>query len=143
MRSAVGDLPRPVLFSAVARWLRRKKLPGHWISPDRLDIKKDATAPVVAWARVLSLMNGIAATTTDGRLAGLQAAGKMQRSEGQAIREAFDLAQKYRLKAQLAGLQAPNSLMLDPLSLHELERLTIALDELAKVKDAVRLELRL
>jgi signal-transduction protein with cAMP-binding, CBS, and nucleotidyltransferase domain len=98
---------------------------------------------VVAWARVLSLMNGIATTSTDGRLAGLQAAGKMQRSEGQAIREAFDLAQKYRLRAQLAGLQDPNALMLDPLSLHELERLTLALDELARVKDAVRLELRL
>lgn len=143
MRSAVGDLPRPILFSAVARWLRRKNLPGHWLSPDRLDIKKDATAPVVAWARVLSLMNGIAATSTDGRLAGLQAAGKMQRSEGQAIREAFDLAQKYRLRAQLAGLQDPNSLMLDPLSLHELERLTYALDKLATVKDLVGLDLRL
>ncbi len=143
MRSAVGDLPRPVFFSAIARWLRRKNLPGHWISPERLDIKKDATAPVVAWARVLSLMNGISATSTDGRLAGLQAAGKMQRSEGQAIREAFDLAQRYRLKAQLSGSAMPNSLLLDPLSLHELERLTVALDELAKVKDGVRLELRL
>lgn len=143
MRSAVGDLPRPVFFSAVARWLRRKNLPGHWISPDRLDIKKDATAPVVAWARVLSLMNGIAATSTDGRLAGLQAAGKMQRSEGQAIREAFDLAQRYRLRAQLSGSEEPNSLMLDPLSLHELERLTYALDKLATVKDLVGLDLRL
>lgn len=143
MRSSVGDLPRPVFFSAIARWLRRKNLPGNWISPDRLDIKKDATAPVVAWSRVLALMNGIAATSTDGRLAGLQALGKVQRSEGEAIREAFDLTQRYRLKAQLAGSDQPNALLLDPLSLHEIDQLTYALDELARVKDAVRLDLRL
>jgi CBS domain-containing protein len=143
MRSSVGDLPRPVLFSAIARWLRRKNLPANWISPDRLDIKKDATAPVVAWSRVLALMNGISATSTDGRLAGLQAIGKVQRSEGQAIREAFDLAQRYRLRAQLSGSDQPNALLLDPLSLHEIDQLTYALDELARVKDAVRLDLRL
>jgi hypothetical protein len=33
--------------------------------------------------------------------------------------------------------------MLDPLSLHEIDQLTYALDELARVKDAVRLDLRL
>jgi signal-transduction protein with cAMP-binding, CBS, and nucleotidyltransferase domain len=123
--------------------LRRKNLPGNWISPDRLDIKRDATAPVVAWSRVLALMNGIAATSTDRRLAGLQSLGKVQRSEGDAIREAFDLTQRYRLKAQLAGSDQPNALLLDPLSLHEIDQLTYALDELVRVKDAVRLDLRL
>ncbi len=140
VRSRVGELPRPVAFSALARWFRRKGLQGDWLSPAKLDIKRDATAPVVAWTRVLSLMRGIEATSTDGRLQGLEANGTVQRSEGQALREAFDLAQRYRLRAQLAGSDNPNKLALDPLSLHEIDQLTNALDVLANLKGALRLE---
>jgi CBS domain-containing protein len=140
VRSRVGELPRPVVFSALARWFRRKGLQGDWLSPAKLDIKRDATAPVVAWTRVLSLMRGIEATSTDGRLQGLEANGTVQRSEGQALREAFDLAQRYRLRAQLAGSDNPNKLALDPLSLHEIDQLTNALDVLANLKGALRLE---
>jgi CBS domain-containing protein len=142
VRSRVGELPRPVFFSALARWFRRKGLRGDWLSPASLDIKKDATAPVVAWTRVLSLAGGVEATSTDGRLQGLEILGTIQRSEGQALREAFDLAQRYRLRAQLANSDNPNELLLDPLSLHEIDQLTHALDILANLKGAVSLDLR-
>jgi signal-transduction protein with cAMP-binding, CBS, and nucleotidyltransferase domain len=59
------------------------------------------------------------------------------------LREAFDLAQRYRLRAQLAGTDKPNELALDPLSLHEIDQLTHALDVLANLKGAVSLDLRL
>jgi CBS domain-containing protein len=143
MRSRVGELPRPVFFTALARWFRKKRLRGDWLSPAHLDIKRDATAPVVAWTRVLSLARGVSATSTDGRLQGLEAEGTLQRSEAQALREAFDLAQRYRLRGQLAGTDKPNELALDPLSLHEVDRLTHALDVLANLKGAVSLDLRL
>lgn len=140
MRTSVGELPSPVVFSALARWLRSRNLPSEWLSPSQMDIKKLCTAPVVAWARVLALMNGVATTSTDGRLAGLQRAGKLQLSESQAIREAFDLAQRYRLRAQLQGRDQPNALDLDRLSLHELEALRKALDVLSGLKSAVTMD---
>lgn len=140
MRTSVGELPSPVVFSALARWLRSRDLPSEWLSPSQMDIKKLCTAPVVAWARVLALMNGVATTSTDGRLAGLQRAGKLQLSESQAIREAFDLAQRYRLRAQLQGRDQPNALDLDRLSLHELEALRKALDVLSGLKSAVTMD---
>ena len=143
MRSRVGELPRPVFFTALARWFRKQGLRGDWLSPAHLDIKRDATAPVVAWTRVLSLVRGVSATSTDGRLQGLEAEGTLQRSVAQALREAFDLAQRYRLRAQLAGTDKPNELALDPLSLHEVDQLTHALDVLANLKGAVSLDLRL
>ena len=143
MRSRVGELPRPVFFTALARWFRKQGLRGDWLSPAHLDIKRDATAPVVAWTRVLSLVRGVSATSTDGRLQGLEAEGTLQRSEAQALREAFDLAQRYRLRAQLTGTDKPNELALDPLSLHEVDQLTHALDVLANLKGAVSLDLRL
>jgi signal-transduction protein with cAMP-binding, CBS, and nucleotidyltransferase domain len=143
IRSGVGELPNPVFFSALARWLRSRNIRADWLSPPQLDIKKSGTAPVVAWTRVLSLMNGVAITSTDGRLAALHKAGKLQLSESQAIREAFDLAQRYRLRAQLQGRENPNALELDPLSLHELEALRVALDDLSRLKSAVTLDLRL
>jgi CBS domain-containing protein len=143
IRSGVGELPNPVFFSALARWLRSRNIRADWLSPPQLDIKKSGTAPVVAWTRVLALMNGVAITSTDGRLAALQRAGKLQLSESQAIREAFDLAQRYRLRAQLQGHQNPNALELDPLSLHELEALRVALDDLSRLRSAVTLDLRL
>jgi CBS domain-containing protein len=140
LRSRVGELPRPVFFSALARWFRKKGMQGNWFSPAHLDIKRDATAPVVAWTRVLSLTHGVLVTSTDERIQGLETKGAIQRSEGQALREAFDLAQRYRLRAQLAGSDNPNKLALDPLSLHEIDQLTNALDVLANLKGALRLE---
>jgi signal-transduction protein with cAMP-binding, CBS, and nucleotidyltransferase domain len=89
------------------------------------------------------MVRGVSATSTDGRLEGLEAEGAIQRSEAQALREAFDLAQRYRLRAQLAGTDKPNELALDPLSLHEIDQLTHALDVLANLKGAVSLDLRL
>ena len=142
VRSRVGELPRPVVFSALARWFRRKGLQGDWLSPAKLDIKRDATAPVVAWTRVLSLTRGVEVTSTDGRLQDLETGGTIQRSEGQALREAFDLAQRYRLRAQLANSENPNELSLDPLSLHEIDQLTHALDVLANLKRAVSFDMR-
>jgi CBS domain-containing protein len=140
LRSRVGELPRPVFFSALARWFRKKGMQGNWLSPAYLDIKRDATAPVVAWTRVLSLMRGVSVTSTDERIQGLETQGAIQRSEGQAFREAFDLTQRFRLRAQLAGSDNPNELALDPLSLHEIDQLTNALDVLANLKGALRLE---
>ncbi|MGA0984859.1 MAG: putative nucleotidyltransferase substrate binding domain-containing protein, partial [Burkholderiaceae bacterium] len=115
---------------------------GDWLSPAKLDIKRDATAPVVAWTRVLSLTRGVEVTSTDGRLQDLETGGTIQRSEGQALREAFDLAQRYRLRAQLANSENPNELSLDPLSLHEIDQLTHALDVLANLKRAVSFDMR-
>lgn len=143
MRARVGELPNPVVFTYIARWLRKRELPSEWLSPSRLDIKKHGTAPVVAWIRILALMNGVSVTSTDGRMGALQELGKLQLSESQAARRSFDLAQRYRLRAQLMGSDNPNELPLDDLSRFELEELRHALDDLSRLKSGVAMDLRL
>jgi signal-transduction protein with cAMP-binding, CBS, and nucleotidyltransferase domain len=65
------------------------------------------------------------------------------------MREAFNILQKYRLKAQLAyalrktesdqGGVSPNVLALDPLSSHEIDRLSASLETLGNLR--ARLEM--
>ncbi|MFZ9261498.1 MAG: putative nucleotidyltransferase substrate binding domain-containing protein, partial [Limnohabitans sp.] len=105
--------------------------------------KKWGTAPVVAWARALGQAIGTKALSTDGRIAALFEAGKLQRSEVQRYREAFDLVQRFRLRAQLTSVGQDNLLNLDALSLHDVQKLTDALATLTHLRQSVGLSFRI
>jgi CBS domain-containing protein len=149
MRDEVGRLSRNLLAVSLARSLRRKGFKMDWLSPSCFDMKRDGTAPVVYFSRVLSLAYGLSETATDGRFSGLVAASAMSQSEAQQMREAFNVLQKYRLRAQLRyvlldpsasqKMGSPNRLVLDELSTHEIEQLSEALAHLGRLK--ARLEM--
>jgi CBS domain-containing protein len=149
MRDSVARLTRNPVAISVARAMRKQGYLMEWLAPSRLDTKRGATAPVVYFARVLALAHGVAATATDERLKALCASGAMSESESHLMRDAFNILQKYRLKAQLAyalrktesdqGGVSPNVLALDPLSSHEIDRLSASLETLGNLR--ARLEM--
>jgi CBS domain-containing protein len=149
MRDSVAKLSRSGVALSIARALRKRGWNTDWLSPSSLEMKRGGTAPVVYFARVLALAKGIAATSTDERLRDLVAKGAMSESESQMMRDAFNVLQRYRLKAQLAyaarsqekdqGDLSPNVLDLDELSSHEIERLSEALASLGNLQ--ARLEM--
>ena len=143
LRNSVNQLPKLFWLTGIARWLRKRGLEVEWMSPKEIDIKKWGTAPVVAWARALGQAIGTKALSTDGRIAALFEAGKLQRSEVQRYREAFDLVQRFRLRAQLTSVGQDNVLNLDALSLHDVEKLTDALATLTHLRQSVGLSFRI
>jgi CBS domain-containing protein len=123
-------------------------------------MKRSGTAPVVYFARVLALAKGLSATATDERLRLLAEQNAMSESESQQMRDAFNVLQRYRLRAQLAYAArsqaehqsknsdasqqhqadlSPNRLNLDELSSHQIEQLSEALSILAGLR--ARLEM--
>lgn len=149
MRDEVGKLGRNSVAISIARALRKRGYLMEWLSPSTLEMKRSGTAPVVYFARVLALAKGIGATSTDERLRVLVDKQAMSESESQQMRDAFNVLQKYRLRAQLAyaaraaqsdqGERSPNILNLDELSSHEIERLSDALSTLSGLR--ARLEM--
>ena len=143
LRSSVSPLPSLLLLTGLARWLRRRGLKVEWMSPRMVDIKRIGTAPVVAWSRALAFLAGVQDVSTDGRLAGLHIKGRMQLSEAQVVREAFDRVQRFRLRAQLDPVGADNVIDLDSLSFHEVTQLTEALAHLSNLRHSVQLAFRI
>ena len=134
---------------SLARALRKRGYKADWLAPATLEMKRGGTAPVVYFARVLALTKGIAATSTDERLRILVDLKAMSESESHQMRDAFNVLQRYRLRAQLdyatraetadQGDLSPNILALDELSSHEIERLSEALSHLSGLR--ARLEM--
>ncbi|MGA1694246.1 MAG: DUF294 nucleotidyltransferase-like domain-containing protein [Burkholderiaceae bacterium] len=143
LRSSVSPLPSMLLLTGLARWLRRRGLKVDWMSPRMIDIKRIGTAPVVAWSRALAFLAGVEEVSTDGRLAGLHVKGRMQISEVQIVREAFDQVQRFRIKAQLDPVGADNVIDLDALSFYEVTQLTEALAHLSNLRHSVQLAFRI
>lgn len=149
MRDGVAKLQSNGIVLSVARAMRKRGWRADWLSPATLEMKRGGTAPVVYFARVLALAKAIAATSTDERLRDLVSKAAMSESESQLMRDAFNVLQKYRLRAQLAyamraaerdqGDVSPNVLDLDALSSHEIERLAEALASLGNLR--ARLEM--
>lgn len=149
MRDEVGKLTRNTVFISIARAARKRGWMLEWLAPSKFEMKRDATAPVVYFSRVLALASGVAATSTDGRFSAISEKGAMSASESQSMRDAFNVLQKYRMRAQLehalltgdakAKAVSPNVLMLDSLSIHEHEKLSEALATLADLR--ARLEM--
>jgi CBS domain-containing protein len=156
MRDQVGSLTKNTVFISMARAARRRGWQGEWLAPSQFEMKRMGTAPVVYFTRLLALAHSVAETSTDARLHGLVAKGAMSESETQQMRDAFNVLQRYRMRAQLAFALAeqngegrsggtdhakisPNVLLLDTLSIHEHERLSEALSELAGLR--ARLEM--
>ncbi len=149
MRDQVGKLSRNSVAISIARALRKRGYLMEWLAPSTLEMKRSGTAPVVYFARVLALAKGVSATSTDERLRVLVEKQAMSESESQQMRDAFNVLQRYRLKAQLAyatraaqqdqGELSPNILNLDELSSHEIERLSEALSTLSGLR--ARLEM--
>ena len=61
----------------------------------------------------------------------------------QRYREAFDLVQRFRLRAQLTSVGQDNVLNLDALSLHDVQKLTDALATLTHLRQSVGLSFRI
>ena len=150
MRDQVGSLTGSAVKISLARAARKRGWKADWLAPAVFDMKRLATAPVVYFVRVLALANGVADTSTDGRLHGLIERKAMSESETQQMREAFNVLQRYRLRAQLAyalltqdekskGV-SPNVLYLDSLSIHEQERLAQALEMLGNLRARIEMD---
>lgn len=149
MRDEVANLTSNGIRLSVARSLRKRGHRVDWLAPAELEMKRGGTAPVVYFARVLALAKGISATSTDERLKALVPIGSMSASESQQMRDAFNVLQRYRLRAQLdyaarsekedQGDVSPNILVLDQLNSHEIERLSEALSHLSGLR--ARLEM--
>ena len=149
MRDEVSKLTSNGVVISLARALRKRGYKADWLAPATLEMKRGGTAPVVYFARVLALTKGIAATSTDERLRILVDLKAMSESESHQMRDAFNVLQRYRLRAQLdyatraetadQGDLSPNILALDELSSHEIERLSEALSHLSGLR--ARLEM--
>ena len=149
IRDEVAKLTRNSVAISFARALRKRGYLMEWLAPSTLDMKRGGTAPVVYFARVLALAKGLSATSTDDRLFQLVQSGAMSESESHQMRDAFNVLQRYRLKAQLAYAAeavknpepdlSPNMLALDGLSSHEIEQLSLALSTLGGLR--ARLEM--
>jgi CBS domain-containing protein len=149
MRDGVESLTRNGVRVSLARALRKRGYRAHWLAPAQLEMKRGATAPVVYFARVLALAKGISQTSTDERLQALVERQSMSASESQQMRDAFNVLQRYRLRAQLEYASraerdaqaevSPNVLQLDSLNSHEIERLSEALSHLGGLR--ARLEM--
>lgn len=150
MRDTVGTLTRNTVAISIARAFRRRGWSADWLSPRRFEMKRMGTAPVVYFTRVLALANGLAETSTDERFNGLVARKAMSESESQQMRDAFNVLQRYRLRAQLTYALipeeqktdevSPNVLELDALSVHEHERLSEALSVLANLRARIEMD---
>jgi signal-transduction protein with cAMP-binding, CBS, and nucleotidyltransferase domain len=134
---------------SLARALRQRGYQVNWLAPAQLEMKRGGTAPVVVFARVLALAKGISQTSTDERLQALVERQSMSAAESQQMRDAFNVLQRYRLRAQLEYASraerdgraevSPNVLQLDSLNSHEIERLSEALSHLGGLR--ARLEM--
>lgn len=148
IRDEVGKLTRNGVAISMARALRKRGTAAPWLAPSTFEMKRDGTAPVVYFVRVLALAHGIADTSTDARLHGLVAREGMSESESQQMRDAFNVLQRYRLRAQLdaapaqpsAEAASPNVLALDALSTHEHESLSLALSALAPLRARIEMD---
>jgi len=149
MRDEVEGLTRNGVRVSLARALRQRGYQVNWLAPAQLEMKRGGTAPVVVFARVLALAKGISQTSTDERLQALVERQSMSAAESQQMRDAFNVLQRYRLRAQLEYASraerdgraevSPNVLQLDSLNSHEIERLSEALSHLGGLR--ARLEM--
>jgi CBS domain-containing protein len=149
IRDEVGKLGSNSVAISIARAMRKRGYLMEWLAPSKLEMKRSGTAPVVYFARVLALAKGLSATSTDERLKSLAEQNAMSESESQQMRDAFNVLQRYRLKAQLTyatraltedqGEISPNILDLDVLSSHQIEQLSAALSTLSGLR--ARLEM--
>lgn len=155
MRDEVAQVNSNGVRLSLARALRRRGQAAGWLSPATLDMKRGGTAPVVYFARILALARGLPATSTDERIKALAEIQAMPESESQQMRDAFDVLQRFRLRAQLAYVSraatpqgqtapaaedSPNRLALDELSHHEIEQLSEALAALAGLRSRIEMD---
>ena len=151
VRDEVARLSKNSVATSIARALRRRGYLMEWLAPSQLEMKRGGTAPVVYFARVIALAKGISATSTDERLKALVELKAMSQSESQQMRDAFNVLQRYRLKAQLAyatrsekedqGERSPNVLALDELNSHEIDQLSQALSRLGSLRARLEMDL--
>jgi CBS domain-containing protein len=89
-----------------------------------IDLKRNAAAPFVEAARILSLAGGIDEVRTGTRLAGAAHSLGIPQNEAQAWIAAFDHVQGYRLRRQVQCLEVgkPPDNRLAPRSLHDFDR---------------------
>ena len=144
LRQQVKVIPMLSWRTHLARYLRQRGYRAEWLSPESVDIKKIGTAPIVGWARALTLeADFLKGVSTDERLEALAAARQVDRGRVQAYRQAFDRIQRYRLQAQLRSPDAGNRLILDDLSSHDLRLLHEATARLAGLRQSVEIAFQL
>ena len=113
--------------------------------PHTIDLKAGGSRLFVDVARILSLANGIGATSTVERLRALAERGHLGRDDINAVIDGFFFIQQLRLREQQAGTAAGVANRLDPDRLNELDRYILkeALRQAKKLQGRLQLEYRL
>ncbi|HEY3105979.1 MAG TPA: putative nucleotidyltransferase substrate binding domain-containing protein [Gaiellaceae bacterium] len=74
--------------------------------PEKIDIKRGGSLPIVNLARFHALANSITISPTRDRLVAAQETGALEAETATALRESFDLVSKIRFEHQAAQIQA-------------------------------------
>lgn len=113
--------------------------------PHTLDLKASGSRLFVDVARILSLANGVVATSTAERLRALAERGKLGRDDIGAVVDSFYFVQQLRLREQQQGTPAGMRNRIDPDRLNELDRYILkeAFKQAKKLQTRLQLEYRL
>lgn len=121
--------------------LRTRDEKGH---EDRLNLKYDASLPLVETVRLLSMVNGVAPPGTLARIDALAKMGVIGNDEGDYLRAAFDLITGLMLRQQIADFRSGREVgyWLDPheLSARDRELLVDGLRAIEALRDRVNSE---
>ncbi|MDR5683280.1 MAG: DUF294 nucleotidyltransferase-like domain-containing protein [Armatimonadota bacterium] len=108
----------------------------------RLDLKTGAIAPVVCIGRLLALQGATRERNTIRRLRSASESGLLSREDAEGLVDAFELAMRLRLRAQLAawkrGDKPGNEIALDALSPGERRNLRHALWFVRQAQEGIR-----
>ncbi len=109
-----------------------------------INLKYTGTLPLVEAVRLLSLREGVAVTSTLGRIAALHEIGVLDAEEREGLNRAFQIITNLLLRQQvadfLAGRKVSNYVKPQSLSRHEKEDLLDAFRSVDSLRKRVRLE---
>ena len=125
-------------------WFGRLRTHDEAAHKDRLNLKYDASLPLIETVRLLSMVNGVASTGTLARIDALTQAGVIGRDESDYLSAAFDLITGLMLRQQISEFRSGREIgyWLDPheLSARDRELLVDGLRAIESLRDRVRSE---
>ncbi len=142
LRAMFGLEERKVALGLFNRFITERNVPGHI---GEINLKFTGTLPLVEATRILALREGIAETSTLGRIARLHAAGVLDDDEEDYLRGAFRLMTELLLRRQIAdfrnGRKVNNYVHPDSLSEREKDMLIDSFKAITALLDRIRSEL--
>ncbi len=123
-------------------WFGRLRTHDEAAHKDRLNLKYDASLPLVETVRLLSMINGVANTGTLERIGALGERGVINRDEGDYLHAAFELITGLMLRQQISDFRNGQEIgyWLDPheLSARDRELFVDGLRAIEALRDRVR-----